>query len=136
MKTRRKRIRDMMASALLLLALLFPSAAVGQSDSFFYIDEGNLRNVESYGSWLGMGDNTGGYGSWDGFGFGIYATEASASGTWNGFDITANGSEGSATWEGFEDGNPLPAGGGLLVLALSGVCYVWLKDGRRKKAAD
>ena len=114
MKTRRKRIRDMMSVAALLLALLVPSAAKGQSDNFFYIDESEYRGGDDVGtgSWLGLGDNTGGTGSWMNFD-----------------DDTG----GEATWVGFEDGDPLPTGTGLLVMALSGFCYGAARARRGKK---
>ena len=97
-----------MSVAALLLALLVPSAAKGQSDNFFYIDESEYRgdNTGGTGSWLGIGDNTGGTGSWLGFG---------------------ENTEGEATWVGFEDGDPLPTGTGLLVMALSGACSAGAK---------
>ena len=114
MKTRRKRIRDMMSVAALLLALLVPSAAKGQSDNFFYIDESEYRGGDDVGtgSWLNFGDNTGGTGSWMNFD-----------------DDTG----GEATWVGFEDGDPLPTGTGLLVMALSGFCYGAARARRGKK---
>ena len=104
-----RKMRDVIAPALLLFALLVPSAAKGQSDSFFYIDEDDYRGgtaAGGAGSWLGIGDNTGGTGSWLGFG---------------------ENTEGEASWVGFEDGDPLPTGGGLLVMALSGACYAGTK---------
>ena len=116
MKTRRKRIRDMMSVAALLLALLVPSAAKGQSDSFFYIDESEYRGGDDVGtgSWLGIGDNTGGTGSWLGFG---------------------ENTEGEASWVGFEDGDPLPTGTGLLLLTLSGACYGAARKLREERGA-
>ena len=106
-----RKMRDMMSVAALLLALLVPSAAKGQSDSFFYIDESEYRGGDyvGTGSWLGIGDNTGGTGSWLNFG---------------------ENTGGEASWEGFEEGNPLPTGAGLLALTVSGLCYAGLK--RRK----
>ena len=115
MKTRRKRISDMIASALLLLALIVPSAANGQStDNFFYIDDGVYRSGDDIwtASWLGLGDNTVGTGSWLGFG---------------------ENTEGEASWEDFEEGNPLPTGAGLLVMTLSGACYAGAKRRRSRK---
>ena len=99
-----RKMRDIVSVAALLLALLFPSAAKGQSDSFFYIDESEYRGgtaAGGAGSWLGLGDNTGG----------------------------------EASWVGFEDGDPLPTGGGLLVMALSGVCYGAMRV-KRVKSRD
>ena len=108
-----KKMRDMIASAALLLALTVPSAATGQStDSFFYIDESDYRgggDASGTSSWLGFGDNAGGTGSWLNFG---------------------ENTGGEASWEGFEEGNPLPTGAGLLALTVSGLCYAGLK--RRK----
>ena len=104
-----RKMRDVIASALLLFALAVPSVAKGQSDNFFYIDESDYRGgtaAGGAGSWLGIGDNTGGTGSWLGFG---------------------ENTEGEASWVGFEDGDPLPTGTGLLVMALSGACYAGAK---------
>lgn len=111
-----KKMRDMIASALLLFALLCPSVANGQTDNFFYVDEG-LRD----------GDDVG---SWNGFGFGGTAAENHAS--WDDMAFQGIGSENSASWESFEFDDPLPAGTGLLVLALSGVCYGTVKVKRLK----
>ncbi|MCQ2306016.1 MAG: hypothetical protein MJ000_00430 [Bacteroidales bacterium] len=88
-----RKMRDIIASAALLLALAVPSAAYGQTttDNFFNVNDDGHRggSTGGTGSWLGFGENTGG----------------------------------EATWSGFEDGGETPLGGGLLVLALSGVCY-------------
>ena len=117
-----RKMRDVIAPALLLFALLVPSAAKGQSDSFFYIDEDDYRGgtaAGGAGSWLGLGDNTGGTGSWLGIG-----DNTGGTGSWLGF---GENTEGEASWVGFEDGDPLPTGTGLLVMALSGVCYAGAK---------
>ena len=101
-----KKMRDVIASAALLLALAVPSAATGQSiDNFFYLNDSEYRD----------NDNTGGTGSWLNFG---------------------ENPAGEATWEGFEEGNPLPTGGGLLVLALSGACYAGAKRLKSRKLKD
>lgn len=113
-----KKKSGMMPVAALLLALAAPPSASGQFDSFFYIDESDYRgggDASGTGSWVGLGDNTGGTGSWLGFG---------------------ENAEGGATWEGFEDGDPLPTGGGLLVLALSGACYAVAKRRESRKLKD
>ena len=95
-----KKIRCIMSAAALLLALALPPAAFGQSDGFFNNADG-VRSGND-GSWNGMaGGNDGG--------------------SWN--DI--NGGGDGASWNGMEDATPL--GGGLLVLALSGVCYAGAK---------
>lgn len=88
-----RKMRGIISAAALLLALTIPSAANGQSDNFFYIDdESEYRG----------GDNTGGTGSW--------------------LDLGEN-TGGEVSWVGFEEGNPLPTGTGLLLLTLSGACY-------------
>ena len=46
------------------------------------------------------------------------------SGSWMNF---VDNTGGEATWEGFDNGNPLPTGTGLLVMALSGACYAGAK---------
>ena len=101
-----RKMRDIIATAALLLALAVPSAAYGQTttDNFFNVNDDGHRggSTGGTGSWLGLGENTGGTGSWLGFG---------------------ENTGGEATWSGFEDGGETPLGGGLLVLALSGVCY-------------
>ena len=51
-------------------------------------------------------------------------------GSWLGFGENTGG---EATWEGFEDGDPLPTGTGLLVMALSGFCYGAARAWRGKK---
>ena len=53
--------------------------------------------------------------------------------SWLGFGENTGG---EATWEDFEDGNPLPTGGGLLVLALSGACYAGAKRLKSRKLKD
>ena len=123
-----KKMRDIVSVAALLFALLVPSAAKGQSDSFFYIDEDDYRGgtaAGGAGSWLGLGDNTGGTGSWLGIG-----DNTGGTGSWLGF---GENTEGEASWVGFEDGNPLPTGAGLLVMALSGFCYGAARARRGKK---
>ena len=107
-KTKMKAARRVAACALLLVLLLPGAIALSQSDNFFYIDESEYRGGDDVGtgSWLGIGDNTGGTGSWLGFG---------------------ENTGGEASWEGFEEGNPLPTGTGLLVMALSGACYAGAK---------
>ena len=98
-----KKMRDVIAPALLLLALLFPPAAKGQTDNFFYIDESDYRgDASGAGSWLGFGDNAGG----------------------------------EASWVGFDEGDPLPTGGGLLLLTLSGACYAVAKRRKSGKLKD
>ena len=54
------------------------------------------------------------------------------SGSWMNF---VDNTGGEATWEGFDNGNPLPTGTGLLVLALSGVCYGAMRV-KRVKSRD
>ena len=107
-KTKMKAVRCV-ASWAMLLALLLPGAiALSQSDNFFYIEE-DVRDQDmpaGTGSWLNFGDNTGGTGSWLNFG---------------------EDTGGEASWVGFEDGDPLPTGTGLLVMALSGACYAGAK---------
>ena len=121
---RSKKMRCIMPAAALLLALALPPAAYGQSDGFFNNADG-VRSGDG-GSWNGMaGGNNGG--SWNGMAGG------NNGGSWNGMaggnnggswnDI--NGGGDGASWNGMEDETPL--GGGLLVLALSGVCYAGAK---------
>ena len=116
-KTKMKAARRVAACAL-LLALLLPGAiALSQSDNFFYIEE-DVRDQDmpaGTSSWLGFGDNTGGDASWLNFG---------------------ENTGGEASWAGFEEGNPLPTGGGLLVLALSGACYAGAKRLKSRKLKD
>ena len=110
-KMKSKKIRGVMSAAALLLALTLPPAAHGQSDGFFS-NAGSVRDgnggVNGGATWLGFEGDAGG------------------GATWLGFEEDAGG---GATWQGFEDGDA-PLGGGLLVLALSGVCYAGAK---RKK---
>ena len=84
----------------------------GQNGYFAAPSRDNAYNISGTGSWLNMGENFGGTGSWLGFGdnFG-----------------------GSSTWGAFENGD-VPLGGGLLVLALSGVCYAGAKRVKRIKS--
>ena len=111
-----RKMRDVIAPALLLFALAVPSVANGQTttDNFFYINDGEYRGGDDVGtgSWLNFGDNTGGTGSWLNFG---------------------ENTSGEASWVGFEDGDPLPTGTGLLVMALSGACYGVARARRGKK---
>ena len=83
----------------------------GQNGYFAAPSRDNAYNISGTGSWLNMGENFGGTGSWLGFGdnFG-----------------------GSSTWGAFDNGE-VPLGGGLLVLALSGVCYAGAKRIKRLK---
>ena len=79
---------------------IMPAAAYGQSDGFF----NNADGVRS-GNGVVWNDINGG----------------NNGGSWNGI----NGDGDGASWKGMEDETPL--GGGLLVLALSGVCYAGAK---------
>ena len=83
----------------------------GQNGYFAAPSRDNAYNISGTGSWLNMGENFGGTGSWLGFGdnFG-----------------------GNSTWGAFDNGD-VPLGGGLLVLALSGVCYAGAKRVKRLK---
>ena len=125
-----RKMRDVIAPALLLFALLVPSAAKGQTttDNFFYINDGEYRGGDDAGSWNGFGfggaaaEN---HASWNGYELTQYNTENGA--LWDGFELTQYDTGNSASWEGFEYGDPLPIGTGLLVLVLSGMCYVMLK---------
>ena len=132
MKTRRKRIRDMMCAAVLLLALTVPPSAYGQSDGFFSnVDgarDGNYNGVDwngligggDGGYWNGMnGGGNGGY--WNGINGG------GNGGCWN--DVNGDGD--GAAWNGMEDETPV--GGGLLVLAVSGLCYGAVKTRRTRE---
>ena len=98
----------MIATALVLLALAASPAAYGQSNGQ---SDGFFSNADG----VRDGDNYfSGTGSWLGLGddFG-----------------------GSSTWDGFDNGD-VPLGGGLLVLALSGVCYAGAKKVKRLKLKD
>ena len=99
-KMKSKKMRGVMSAAALLLALTLPPAAYGQPDGFFSNAGGATL--------LGFEEDAGG------------------GATLLGFEEDAGG---GATLQGFEDGDA-PLGGGLLVLALSGVCYAGAK---RKK---
>ena len=104
-------MRSLMSAAALLLALLSPcAAAYGQSDGSF-----SNANGKSDGFFSNAGGVRDGNGGVNGGGA-----------TLLGFEEDAGG---GATLQGFEDGD-VPLGGGLLVLALSGVCYAGAK---RKK---
>lgn len=108
MKTRRKRIRDMMCAAVLLLALTVPPSAYGQSDGFFSNVNGARDGNYNGGYWNNI--NGGGDG-----------------GCWD--DIDGDG--GGAAWNGMEDETPV--GGGLLVLTAAGACYAGIKRFRNSK---
>ena len=123
MKTRRKRIRDMMCAAVLLLALTVPPSAYGQSDGFFSnVDgarDGNYNGVD----WNGLiGGGNGGY--WNNINGG------GNGGSWN--DVNGDGD--GAAWNGMEDETPV--GGGLLVLTAAGACYAGAKKVKRLKRRD
>ena len=105
-----KKIRCIMSAAALLLSLALPTAAYGQSDGFFNNADGARDGNGISGGWNGV-NGSGNGGSWNGINGG------GNGGSWN--DI--NGGGDGASWHGMEDETPL--GGGLLVLALSGVCY-------------
>lgn len=100
---RSKKIRCIMSAAALLLSLAVPPAAFGQSDGFFNNADGFFNNAGGVRTGNGVVWN-----DINGVGNGV---------VWN--DI--NGGGDGASWNGMEDATPL--GGGLLVLALSGVCY-------------
>ena len=108
-KMKSKKIRGVMSAAALLLALTLPPAAHGQSDGFFS-NAGGVRD---------------GNGGVNGGGATLLGFEEDAAGLL-GFEEDAAG---GATLQGFDNGD-VPLGGGLLVLALSGVCYAGAK---RKK---
>ena len=93
----RKTMTKLVAHAALLLALAFSPAVVGQDEGY-----------DPYGgaTWLGFEEDAGG------------------GATWLGFEEDAGG---GATWSDFANGDDVPLGGGLLVLALSGVCYAGAK---------
>ena len=122
MKTRRKRIRDMMCAAALLLSLALPPAAYGQSDGFFNnaggACDGNYNGVD----WNGLiGGGNGGY--WNNINGG------GNGGSWN--DVNGDGD--GAAWNGMEDETPV--GGGLLVLTAAGACYAAARV-KRVKSKD
>ena len=108
----------------MLLALALPPAAHGQSDGFFS-NAGGVRNsgnvswndINSFGNGVSWNNVNGGGngGSWNDVNGG------GNGGSWNGI----NGGGDGAAWNGMEDETPV--GGGLLVLALSGVCYAGAK---------
>lgn len=115
-----KKMRSLMPAAALLLALTLPPAAYGQSDGFFNNADGARGGNGISGGWNGV-NGSGNGGSWNGVnGFGN-------GGSWN--DI--NGGGDGAAWNGMEDETPV--GGGLLVLALSGVCYAGAKRMKGKR---
>lgn len=102
-----RKMRSLMSAAVLLLALLSPcAAAYGQSDGPFSNADGFFNNAD------GVRDGNGGV---NGGGATLLGFEEDAAG--------------GATLQGFDNGD-VPLGGGLLVLALSGVCYAGAK---RKK---
>ena len=73
------------------------------------------------GSWNGMnGDGNGG--SWNGM------NGDGNGGSWNGMNGDGNG---GASWNSMEDATPV--GDGLLLLAVSGVCYAAAKNRRKSK---
>ena len=120
MKTRRKRIRDMMCAAVLLLALTVPPSAYGQSDGFFSNVDGARDGNYNGGYWnnINGGGDGGCWNDINGNGDGA---------SWN--DI--NGGGGAAAWNGMEDETPV--GGGLLVLTAAGACYAGIKRFRNSK---
>lgn len=108
-----------------ILALLVAMAfTVGSQAQIFGLGgeaEGSATRSNNPGLfWIGMdgGGNNGG--QWNGVNSGA---------TLLGFEEDADG---GATLQGFEDGDA-PLGGGLLVLALSGVCYAGAKKLKTKK---
>ena len=112
-----RKMRDIIASAALLLALTLPPSAHGQSDGFFNNADG-VRNGGNGGSWndISGGGNGGSWNDINGGGNG---------GSWD--DINGNG----AVWNGLNDATPV--GGGLLVLTAAGVCYAGIKRFRNSK---
>ena len=109
-KMKSKKMRGVMSAAALLLALTLSPAAHGQSDGSF--SNANGKSDGFFSNAGGVRDGNGGV---------------------NGGGATLLGFEedtgGGATLQGFDNGDA-PLGGGLLVLALSGVCYAGAK---RKK---
>ncbi len=125
-----KRIKGKIAAAALLLALTLPPAAHGQSDGFFS-NAGGVRSGNG-GSWNSV-NGSGNGGSWN-------SVSAGNNGVfWNGMNGGGNGGSwndmngdgGGASWHGMEDETPL--GGGLLILAASGVCYAGAKRRKSRK---
>ena len=111
-KMKSKKMRSLMSAAVLLLALLSPcAAAYGQSDGPFSNANGKSDGFFSNAGGVRDGNNGGVNGG---------------GATLLGFEEDAAG---GATLQGFDNGD-VPLGGGLLVLALSGVCYAGAK---RKK---
>ena len=109
MRPKNRRRGGRVAAALVLLALAASPAAYGQSygqSDGFFSNADGVRN--------GDNNNFSGTSSWLGLGddFG-----------------------GSSTWYAFDNGD-VPLGGGLLVLALSGVCYAGAKKVKRLKLKD
>ncbi len=112
-----RKIRNMIVTALLLSAVSSAVVVYGQADNFFYMEEVMRDNDD--------------VGSWNSFGFGGPLAENEA--TWDELAFSGIGQENGATWEGFEFADPLPLGGGLLVLALSCACYAGAKKLKGKK---
>ena len=118
-KMKSKKIRGVMSAAALLLALTLPPSAHGQSDGFFNNADGTRDGNGISGGWNGV-NGSGNGGSWNDINGG------GNGGSWN--DINGNGN--GAVWNGLNDATPV--GGGLLVLALSGVCYAAARVKRLK----
>ena len=118
---RGKRIKVKIAPAALLLVLLASCGdAFGQSDGFFSNVEGARDGGYNGVDWNGLiGGGNGGY--WNN----IYG--GNDGGCWDDIDGGGDG----ASWNGMEDETPL--GGGLLILAASGVCYAAAKNRKRVK---
>ena len=91
-----------------------PPSLKAQSDGF--ISNGAEIRDGYGGTWNGMSGGGGNGGSWNGMNGG------GNGGSWN----DMNGDGGGASWNGMEDETPL--GGGLLILAASGVCYAAAKN--------
>ena len=129
-KMKSKKMRGVMSAAALLLALTLPPAAHGQSDGFFNNADGvrngnnvSWNDINSFGngvSWNSVSAGNNGV-FWNGMNGG------GNGGSWN----DMNGDGGGASWNGMEDETPL--GGGLLILAASGVCYAAAKNRKRVK---
>lgn len=117
MKTKKKskKIRGVMSAAALLLALTLPPAAHGQSDGSF--SNANGKSDGFFSNAGGVRDGNGG---------------VNGGATLLGFEEDAGG---GATLQGFDNGDA-PLGGGLLVLALSGVCYAGAKRVKGLKSSN
>lgn len=111
-----------------ILALLVAMAfTVGSQAQVFGLGgeaEGSATRSSNPGLfWNGMngGGNNGGL--WNGMNGG-----GNNGGSWNGMNGDGNG---GASWNGMEDATPL--GDGLLLLAVSGVCYAAAKNRKKSK---